>query len=168
MCNNCYGIRDRNCTGFGWNRVNFLHSSFTVLCFGFVTKPVLVTQGGFSCSWEVLVQCGNLLFFLLRLPHQEEGGGAQEVGRQHSQEQLTPRDPKDISYHMISHPVYKAQRRRRKWRAFEVMVFVYPSHCYMWWSPALVEMAEHLPAHGKQWMNSLFCFACMHSFCSTY
>ena len=29
-------------------------------------------------------------------------------------------------------------------------------------------MAEHLPADGKQWMNSLFCFACVHSFCFTY
>lgn len=36
------------------------------------------------------------------------------------------------------------------------MVFVSPSHCYVGWSVAFLEMAEHLSAHGKWWMNSLF------------
>jgi len=31
--------------------------------------------------------------------------------------------------------------------------------------PTFLKVAEHLPANGKQWMNSLCCFACSHSFC---
>ena len=30
-----------------------------------------------------------------------------------------------------------------------VMVFVFPSNHYEWGSPAVLEMAEHLPADGK-------------------
>ena len=44
------------------------------------------------------------------------------------------------------------------------MAFVFPSHCYAWWSPAVLEMAEHLPTNGKQRINSLFCFDHTHSF----
>lgn len=36
------------------------------------------------------------------------------------------------------------------------MVFVFPSHCYVWWGPAFLEMSAHLPAHGMWLMNSLF------------
>jgi len=31
--------------------------------------------------------------------------------------------------------------------------------------PAFLEVAEHLPAYGKKSMNSLLCFACVHSLC---
>jgi len=51
---------------------------------------------------------------------------------------------------------------------FGVMMFVFSSVRYVWWSPAFLEMAEQLPADGKQWINSLFCSACRHSFCFTY
>ena len=49
-----------------------------------------------------------------------------------------------------------------------VMAFVFPSHHYTCWSPAVLEMAEHLPAHGKWGMNPLVCFACTCGFCFTY
>lgn len=29
-----------------------------------------------------------------------------------------------------------------------------------WWSPAFLQVAEHLPASGRWWMNFLFCLAC--------
>lgn len=51
---------------------------------------------------------------------------------------------------------------------FGVMKFVFPSHYSMWWSHALLGMAEHLPKFGTQWMNSLFCFVCVHSFSYTH
>jgi len=51
---------------------------------------------------------------------------------------------------------------------FRVMVFVFPSHCCAWSSPAFLEMAAHLPAKEKYWMNPLFCFAWVRSFCFTY
>lgn len=44
------------------------------------------------------------------------------------------------------------------------MAFVIPSNHYMWWTPAFLEMAEPLPAHGEWWMNYLLCFACTCSF----
>lgn len=31
-------------------------------------------------------------------------------------------------------------------------------------SPAFLQVAEELPANGKQQMYSLFCFACTHTF----
>lgn len=49
---------------------------------------------------------------------------------------------------------------------FEVMVFALPSNCYVLWSPAFQEVAEHLTADGKHWMESLFCFACGRIFVS--
>ena len=55
--------------------------------------------------------------------------------------------------------------RRRKGGRFGVMVFVFPSNRYMWWSSTFLDMAEHLPF--KWWMNSLFCFAFTHGFCFT-
>ena len=33
---------------------------------------------------------------------------------------------------------------------FEVMAFVCPSNRYARWSPAFLEVAEHLPTDGKQ------------------
>lgn len=51
---------------------------------------------------------------------------------------------------------------------FGVMVFVLPRHHCMWWDPAVLDMDEHLLAHGKQWIIFLFCFVCMHRFCFLY
>lgn len=48
------------------------------------------------------------------------------------------------------------------------MALVLPSHHYMWWDPTVLEMDEHLPVHGKQWINFLLCFVCMHCFCFLY
>jgi len=65
----------------------------------------------------------------------------------------------DILYHMTSRSVCKARGRSRKERTFTVMAFVCSSSDYAWRSLAFLEMAEHLPADGKSWMNFLFCFA---------
>lgn len=52
---------------------------------------------------------------------------------------------------------------------FEVALFVYPSHHYAWWSPALLEMPEHtcLPM-GSGERIPWFHFACVLSFCFIY
>lgn len=77
--------------------------------------------------------------------------------------QLTPTDPRNIPGHMASCSVYKAGGRR-KWGMSGVMVFVIPNHHYMWWSPAFLEMAEHLPAGGKWGVDPLLCFVCVQFF----
>lgn len=55
-------------TGFGWGKADFLHSSSMVLCFGFVTKTVLVTHQWFCRCWTVLTQHQNLLFLVPTWP----------------------------------------------------------------------------------------------------
>lgn len=59
----------------------------------------------------------------------------------------------------------KPVRRKRKEGTIRVTVLVFPSHHYMCWSPAFLGIAEH---HGKWWVNSLFCFVCVHGFCFTH
>ena len=39
---------------------------------------------------------------------------------------------------------------------FGLMKFIFPDNQHAWWSPAFLEMGEHLPADEKQWMTSLF------------
>lgn len=51
--------------------LNFFRADHTLLCFGFVTKTVLITHHCFSYHWEVLAQCQGFLFFLLRPPQQQ-------------------------------------------------------------------------------------------------
>lgn len=53
---------------------------------------------------------------------------------------------------------------------FRIMVFVLPSNSYRWWSPAFLEMAEHLPVDGKcEWipcfallLSKIFASDCLH------
>lgn len=49
--------------------------------------------------------------------------------------------------------------RRRKGRrgTFGVMVFFCLSHCYVWWISVFPDIAEHWPADGNYFINSLFC-----------
>lgn len=81
--------------------------------------------------------------------------------------QLTLADLRNISGYMIPCSAHSAGGRR-KWVISGEMVFVIPSHCYMWWSPAFLEMAEHLPAGGKWQIDFLFCFVCVNYFSFTY
>ena len=107
--------------------------------------------------------------FLLLTPLHQQGGWRCTRSREGTQPgQLTPSDQRDIPYYMASCSAYKAGGRRRTGRLFGLMEFVFSSNYYAWWSPAFLEMAEHLPADGKWWRNSLFCFACMRSFCFIY
>lgn len=88
-------------------------------------------------------------------------GGSQGAGRGHnldSWSQLTTR----VSHHTQHIKLGKEHG------TFGLMVFVFHCHHYKWWSLALLEMAEHLPAFGRWWMDSLFCFACMPGSCFSY
>ena len=55
------------------------------LCFGFVLKTALITQGCFPYRWAVLTQSQGL-FCCSSHPTSEWAGGAQEAGRGHSQD----------------------------------------------------------------------------------
>ena len=133
-----------------------------VFCIRFVLKAVLIIQEFFSYCWAVLTE--SMSFLLLTPSHQQVGWGYTISWEATQPGQLTPTDQRDIPCHMMSCSACKAERRKRKWGTFEVNAFVFPSNHYMWWSPAFLVMAEQLSADGKQWINSLFCFACMCGF----
>ena len=128
------------------------------LCFGFVTKTVLVTQGYFNYCWTVLAQHQGLLCFSPH-PTSKQAGDAQEAARGHSQ--LTPTDQRDTPRRMASCWAISTMGKKEEGEMFGAMASVFPSNCDTWWSPAFLEMAEQLPAGGKWWMNSLFRFACV-------
>jgi len=71
------------------------------LCFGFVTKTVLMTQGCFSCCWATLTQ-NRGLFCSSLCPVSEWAGGAQGVGRGHSRDSW-PHLTKGIFHSMWHH-----------------------------------------------------------------
>lgn len=61
---------------------------------------------------------------------------------------------------MWHHTIQSGWRRRKGWceGMFGVMVFdVFLPKSPLRIIPALLDMAEHLPVHGKQWKNSMFC-----------
>ena len=63
---------------------------------------------------------------------------------------------------MTSCSVCRVGGRGRSRGMFGVMAFVFPSHCYTWWSPAFLGMAGSMPGDRKEWMNFFFCLlACL-------
>ena len=155
------------CAGFDWNRVNFFHSSYYGTMFWICAENSIDNTGVFSLLLS-RAYTQSRPFLLLTPPHQRAGWGCTRNWEGTQSGQLSPTDQRDIPYHMTSCSAYKAGGKRRNGGTFRGMVFVFPSNGYAWWSPAFLEMAEHLPAHGKEQINSLFCFACMRGFCLTY
>lgn len=102
-------------------------------------------QGCVCYSWSGLTQTQGPL---CPSPQQREGWEGDTAGTA---------DPKGISQTMWHHAQHIKLGEEEG--MFGIMGFVFPSHHYMWWSPAFMVIAEHLPAHGQWWMNSLFCFA---------
>jgi len=128
----------------------------------------LLLNSDLTASW---------LFLLLTLPWQWVSWGCTSCWKGTQPGQLTPANQRDISHHVMLWSAIKAEGKRRgrggeggemDTVTFSVMAFVFPSNRYMWRSPVFLRMDEHLPADGRQWMNSLFCFACAHSFFFTY
>lgn len=135
------------------------------LCFGFELKSRLIIRKCFCYCWAVLAQCQGLLCFSYHLTS-EEPERAQDLENGHSSSAYSSWQ-QDVSYHMVSWWAIKPGGRGRKGGMFGVMTFVFPSNCQRRWSPAFLEIAEHPPAHGKWWMNSMFCFACLCGICFT-
>lgn len=102
------------------------------------------------------------------LHHQSVGWRCTRICQGDTARTVDPKWPKGCSIPHGIVPSIQKWGRRSKWEMFWVTVFVFPSHHYAWWSPGLLGKAEHLPAHGKDWVNSLLHFACVHSFCFTY
>ena len=149
----------------GMELILFL-AACTELSLRFVTRPVFLTHQCFSYCGTVLAQCQHLLCVLLWPTVSRLGWAGGWEGAQPGQ--LTPAGQRDIPYYMTSCSAIKSEGRRRKRGCSELRHFVFQSNRCVWWSPAVLEMAEQLPANGKWWVNSLFCFASVHSFCFSY
>ena len=72
-------------------------------------------------------------FLLLISPHQRAGWRYTRSWEGTEPKQLIPTHQRDILYHTTPCAAYKAGRRR-KGQTFGVMVFVFPSNRYTWWS----------------------------------
>lgn len=79
-------------------------------------------------------------------PISEEAGGTQEIRRALSQDnwhQLTKG-----KFHTIWTHLTRGTRKRKR-VMFRMMVFVFLSHGYVWWSASFLGMAEHLSPVGS-------------------
>ena len=95
-----------DCAGFGWDRVNFLHSSW----YGATFWICAGNSVGNTAMFQLLLSSAyteSRPFLLLTPPHQRVGWGCTSwEGTQLGQ--LTPTDQRDIPYHMMSCSAYKA------------------------------------------------------------
>lgn len=113
-------------------------------CFGLLQKTVLTI-------WKCLHYCQvaprwhKSLFCPSPHPTTEEPGGAQWVERWHSWDSWLKWEPIILS-------TWSWERE-----TFGVMMFAFPSHCYVWCSSVDLGVSEHLPAHGS--IESIPCFA---------
>lgn len=140
-----------SCAALDWDRVNFLPSSWYELWFGFVLDTVLITQACFS-YWAGLTQGQGLS---CSSPHRWSSWGFTRSCRDIAGD---PTDPRDIPGHPAS---FSHKKLGKKEEGSDIDVIL------LWWSLAVLGMAEHLPTLGKWEMNSSFCFACVCGFCFT-
>ena len=102
------------------------------LCFGFVLKTVLITQGCFRYCWAVLTQSQGLFCFSPH-PTSEQAGGAQEAGRGHSRDSW-PQLTKGIVHTIGCHAqLIKLGEEEGRWGHLALRRFVFPSNHYTWW-----------------------------------
>lgn len=126
------------------------------LCFGFLLNTGLIIPKC-SCYCQTGLHCARV-FYVFHFAVL-----VRKVGRKYSWERW-PLWPEEYSRSWdIMLTICTMRGRRRKWGPSRVVVFVFPSHCYVRWGPALLEMDEQLPELGNQRIHSLFCFACVFS-----
>ena len=100
-------------------------------------------------------------FQLLVLPCQWGDGGCKEAEVGQNQDSW-PKMSKGISYTIWHSSDNKTGVRKLEGKDVWSVCLLKKSLHVM--SRAILEMAEHLPDDGKNWMNSLFCFVFMHNF----
>ena len=87
------------CAGFGWDRVNFLHSSSYGAVFWICAGNSADNTGMFSLLLSS-AYTESRPFLLLTPPHQRGGWGCTRSWEGTQRGQLTPTDQRDIPYHM--------------------------------------------------------------------
>lgn len=149
--------------GFVWDRANFLHSSWVELCFGFFLKTALITWGCFNYYPPGLTPCQGP-FCLSLHPISEWAGVHQKLGWDTT---LTA-DPNWAKiWHILWHHAQCIKLWEEEGNIWNDGIFL-PTCLLHVMGPTLLEKVEHLCAHCKWWINSLFCFACVCNFCFAY
>lgn len=129
------------------------------LWFRFVLETWLTSQGCFCYWWPVLAPSWGL-FCLSPHPSREWGWGCTNSWEEIQPGQLTLTGQRNILYHIALYSAHKSGGENKEegecseWWHLTSQVTV-----NTWWSPAILDMAEHMLAHGKWWINSLYYFA---------
>lgn len=113
----------------------FFMAACIVLCFGFVTKTVLIANQCFCCCWEVLAEHWSFSFLLCSANEEVEAEAVQEARRG-----------------TATAAGYRSEIKaweKKGCRDVTVVVFFLWSYYYTWWGPAFHEMNGHLPADRK-------------------
>lgn len=147
----CSGDMQKQYTGI---ELNFFTADSMRLCFHFVLNTGLIAQGCFHYHRTAFHRVKKDL--LCSSPHRKsKRSESTALGRGHSQGRwfsLT----QGMFHTTWHHAQHISWTKNEEGGRSKVMVFDFPSHYYMWWSSALLEVAEHL-----------FCSACMWSFTFT-
>lgn len=139
-----------SCSGFDWDSINSLHGSLQGAVLDLSPKQCWL-QECFSCCWAAHTQHQGLLHLSRSSP--ARAVSAHQVRMGHSQDSWPKGCPT---------PWYLSKKSwGEKEEGGKFGIIVLPSHCYIWWNFALWDMAEHLLAHGRGRMNSLFYFPCV-------
>lgn len=131
----------------------------TMLCSGFRVKAEAVSHGCFHCCWAMPTQNQGHIFFP-RCPSSKEAGMHKVLWRD------TARTA-DLSWPKGVMHRNKSQEKRGRKSAFGSDGVYTPKKLLDMRSTAFLELAEYQPADSKNWMGSLRCLACTHSFCFT-
>ena len=146
----------RKCAGFGWDRVNFLRSSWYGAMFWICAEDSVGNTGMFSLLLSS-AYTEPRPFLLLPPPHQRGGWGGIRSWEGTQLGQLTPTDQRDIPDHKMSCSAYKAGGRRRKRGVVQSDGICLPKRLLGMMEPCFPEMAEHLPDMGSG--EGIPCFA---------
>ena len=131
---------------FGWDRVNFLHSGLYGAMFW------ICGQNSIGNNTHVLAIAEQCLHSVkgFSAPHPAPPASRLGVHKKLGGDTAGTADPKWPKGYPTSYDAAIKAAEKEKGGMFRVMVFVFPSpNRHMWWSPAFLEMAEHLPADGK-------------------
>lgn len=112
----------------------FFRVASRALCFGFVLKTALITQGCFSYFWSEYTQSQGI-FCLSHHSASEEALDAQESGRGQSQD-TWPQLTKGIFHNIWCHAQHISWWKKEEggMMIFSVTEFVSSSDRYMWWN----------------------------------
>ena len=122
--------------------------------FRFLMKRVLTANPYFLLLSSAYAELFTLLY-------QWEAWGVQEYEWEQSG-QMTQTNWRDITYHMFSAKI--SWEKEWGWEDVSSNSVCLSQKMLRVMSPAFLEVAGYLPANMKEWVNSLFCFACSCSF----